>query len=131
MNIKMLLMFSVAALLFGCNTASVVNGKVIGISSGKFIYQDGYLTTQYNADIEKVWLACVKTVKDLKGRHVEKERKISSGYLKANIAEETVTIKCEYIEKGVTTVAVFSGLTGNNIASKLIQEKIAANIAAH
>ncbi len=57
-----------ACLLFGCNAAMVMNGKVMGISSGKFIYQDGYLTTQYKADIEPVWKACEKAVIDLKGQ---------------------------------------------------------------
>ncbi|HOC60741.1 MAG: DUF3568 family protein [Syntrophaceae bacterium] len=129
MKFKILSWFAVVMLLSGCNSAMVVNGKVMGISSGKLIYQDGYLTTQYHADIEQVWNACKKTVTELKGRDIERERKISSGSLRAVISDEKVTILVEYVEKGVTTVSVFSGLTGNNIASKLIQDKIASHIA--
>jgi hypothetical protein len=129
MKIKVLLLFAAAMILFGCNSAMVVNGKVMGVSSGKFIYQDGYLTTQYKADIEQVWMACTKTVTELKGRNIDKDRIISSGSITTSIADEKVTIRVEYVEKGVTTVSVFSGLTGNNIASKLIQDKIAGNIA--
>jgi uncharacterized protein YceK len=125
---KFLLLFAAASLLSGCSSAMVVNGKVMGVSSGKFIYQDGYLTTRCKADIEQVWKACVKTVTDLKGRDIQKERKISSGSITASIADEKVTIRIEYVEKDLTSVSVFSGLTGNNIASKLIQDKIAANI---
>lgn len=128
MKIKFLLLFVTASLLFGCNSAMVVNGKVMGISSGKFIYQDGYLTTQYKTNIEDVWKACTKTVTELKGRNIDKDRKISSGSITTSIADEKVTIRMEYIDKDVTSVSVFSGLTGNNIASKLIQDKIAGNI---
>ena len=128
MKIKILLFLAAALILFGCNSTMVVNGKVMGISSGKFIYQDGYLTTQYKTDIEQVWKACTKTVTELKGRNIDKDRKISSGSITTSIADEKVTIRVEYVDKDVTTVSVFAGLTGNNIASKLIQDKIAGNI---
>ncbi len=47
MKTKIFLFLLVTVLLSGCNAAMVMNGKVMGISSGKFIYQDGYLTSHY------------------------------------------------------------------------------------
>ena len=128
MKTKILLLLLMTALLSGCNAAMVMNGKVMGISSGKFIYQDGYLTTQYKADIEPVWQACNKAVIDLKGSDIQKDRKIASGSIKTIISDEKVTILIEYIEKDLTSVSVLTGIVGNNMASRIIQDRIAENI---
>jgi hypothetical protein len=128
MKTKILLLLLMTALLSGCNAAMVMNGKVMGISSGKFIYQDGYLTTQYKTDIEPVWQACNKAVIDLKGRDIQKDRKIASGSIKTIISDEKVTILIEYIEKDLTSVSVLTGIVGNNMASRIIQDRIAENI---
>lgn len=125
MKIKTAVFAILIVALSGCNSAMVINGKVMGFHSGKFIYQDGYLTTQYKADIEPVWQACLKAVADLKGEDIEKERKISTGVIKAVISDEKVRIRVEYIDRELTSVGVFSGVTGNNMASKIIQDKIA------
>ncbi len=129
MKFKIPLLMALAFMLLGCNAAMVVGGKVMGISSGKFIYEDGYLTTQYSADIGPVWNACEKTVVELKGWNIRKDRKISSGVIKTVIAEEDVTIRVDYIEKDVVSVGVFSGVTGNKMASRMIHDRIAANLA--
>jgi hypothetical protein len=125
MKIKTAVFAILVVALSGCNSAMVINGKVMGFHSGKFIYQDGYLTTQYKADIEPVWQACLKAVADLKGEDIEKERKISTGVIKTAISDEKVRIRVEYIDRELTSVGVFSGVTGNNMASKIIQDKIA------
>jgi hypothetical protein len=130
MKTKLILLAAATLLLFGCNAAMVMNGKVVGIQSGKAIYQDGYLTIRYKADIEPVWQACEKAVADLKGWSIEKERKISTGSIKAIISDEKVTIGVEYIEKDVVAVSVLTGVSGNNIASRMIHDRIAANLAA-
>lgn len=128
MKRKIMLLAVSVCLLLGCDAAMVMNGKVMGLSSGKFIYQDGYLTTQYRADIEPVWQACIRAVTDLKGWDIKKERKISSGSIRAIIADEKVTITVEYADKNLTSVSVLSGVVGNNMASRIIQDKIAANL---
>lgn len=128
MKTKILLLFAMACLLFGCNAAMVINGKVMGISSGAFIYEDGYLTTQYKADIEPVWKACEKAVNELNGQQTQKERNISTGSIKTVISDEKVIILVEYIGKDLTSVSVLSGVVGNNMADRIIQDKIAANI---
>jgi hypothetical protein len=118
-------------LLAGCNAAINMNGKVAGISSGRFVYQDGNLTSQYKADIDFVWLACEKSVAELKAVDVQKERKISAGTIKAVIQDEKVTIKVEYLERNLTSVSVLVGMVGNNMASRLIHDKIIGNLAEH
>ena len=128
MKTKILLLFAMVCLLFGCNAAMVINGKVMGISSGTFIYEDGYLTTQYKADIEPVWKACEKAVNELNGQQTQKERNISTGSIKTVISDEKVIILVEYIGKDLTSVSVLSGVVGNNMADRIIQDKIAANI---
>ena len=122
-----ILLFTVF-ILCGCNAALVMNGKIMGVSSGSFIYQDGYLKTNYKTDINSVWAACEKALKDLKAVDVQKNRKIATGSIKATIQDEKVTILIEYVATDLTTVSVIVGIAGNNMASGMIQDKIASNI---
>ena len=124
------LIILVLGVLAGCDAAINMNGKILGVSSGQFIYQDGNLVSNYKADIDLVWAACEKTVSELQGKEIQKERKISTGTIKSVIQDEKVLIAVEYVTKGSTSVAVFVGVTGNNMASRLIHEKIAAKLVA-
>jgi hypothetical protein len=123
------LLFLVLLLLAGCNAAINMNGKVAGISSGRFVYQDGNLTSNYKADIDLVWMACEKSVTELKATDIQKERKISMGTIKAVIQGEKVVISVEYADKDLTSVSVFVGVVGNNMASRLIHDRIISNLA--
>ena len=124
--IFLLLLF--LGVLAGCDAAINMNGKVMSVSSGQFIYQDGNLISNYKVDIDLVWAACEKTVTELKGKDVQKERKISVGTIKTIIQDEKVNIYVEYITKDSTSVAIFVGVAGNNMASRLIHEKIAGKL---
>jgi hypothetical protein len=115
-------------LLCGCDAALVMNGKIMGVSSGRFIYQDGCVITNYKTDINIVWNACEKTIKDLKATDIQKDRKIATGSIKAIIQDEKVTILVEYVATNLTTVSVIAGMVGNNMASRMIHDKIAGNI---
>ena len=123
------LLFLLTGVLAGCNAAVSMNGKVMGVSSGQFIYQDGNLISNYKANIDPVWTACEKTVQELQGKDIRRERKISAGRITAVIQDEKVSISIEYIDKDSTSVAVFVGVAGNNMASRLIHEKIADKLA--
>ena len=116
------------SVLTGCDAAINMNGKVMSVTSGQFVYQDGNLISNYKTDIDLVWAACEKTVKELKGKDIQKERKISKGSIKAIIQDEKVIISVEYTAKDLTSVAVFVGIAGNNMASRLIHEKIAGKL---
>jgi hypothetical protein len=122
------LLFVILLFLAGCNAAINMNGKVAGISSGRFVYQDGNLISNYKADIDLVWTACEKTVNELKATDVQKERKISTGIIKAVIQDEKVVISVEYVDKDLTSVSVFVGVVGNTMASRLIHDKIIGNL---
>jgi Protein of unknown function (DUF3568) len=123
------LLFLGLLLLAGCNAAINMNGKVAGISSGRFVYQDGNLTSKYKADIDLVWMACEKSVTELNATNIQKERKISTGTIKAIIQDENVVISVEYVDKDLTSVSVFVGMVGNNMASRLIHDRIISNLA--
>jgi hypothetical protein len=112
-------------LIAGCDTALTVGSRTIGVSSGSFIYTDGYLDTYYNYPLDKVWKACEQTLADMKASAVERERKISSGTITAIAYDEKVQIVVDYVSKTQTSVSIRVGLSGNNIASQLIHEKIA------
>ncbi|MGV8058518.1 MAG: DUF3568 family protein [Smithellaceae bacterium] len=122
------LLLLVLCVFVGCDAAINMNGKVMSVNSGQFIYQDGNLISDYKADIGLVWAACEKTVTELKGKDIQKERKISTGTIKAIIQDEKVNISVEYTAKNSTSVAVFVGVAGNNMASRLIHEKIAGKL---
>jgi hypothetical protein len=124
-----LLIFLMLLLLAGCNAAINMNGKIIGVNSGQFLYQDGNLISNYQANIDSVWKACEKSVTDLKAKDVQKERKISKGIIKAIIQDEKVIIKVDYLERNLTSVSVFAGMVGNNMASRLIHDKIISNLS--
>lgn len=123
------LIFLIPLLLAGCDAAINMNGKIASINSGKFLYQDGNLVSNYQANIDLVWNACEKSVTELKATDIQKERKISTGMIKAVMQDEKVTIKVEYVDKDLTSVSVFVGMVGNNMASRLIHDKIIGNLA--
>jgi hypothetical protein len=131
MRKNIFLLSTMILLMTGCNAVVSMQGKVAGISSGKFLYQDGNLVSEYSADIDDVWKACEKTVLDLKATDVQKDRGIATGVIKAVIQEERVTIKVEYAKKNLTSVSVFVGTVGNNMASRLIHDRIINNLANH
>ena len=100
----------------------------MGVSSGNFIFTDGYLTANYNFPLHKVWKACEKTMVDMKATGVEKQMKISLGTITAVVQDEKIQINVEYASQELTSVSIRVGMAGNNLASQLIHEKIAANL---
>jgi hypothetical protein len=119
--------FLIPALLLttGCDTALTVGAKTIGIRSGEFIYTDGYLRATYIFPLEKVWEACEKTLADMKATDVERIRKIAQRSFSAMIQDEKVRILVDYVEKDMTAVSIMVGMSGNNLASQLLHDRIA------
>jgi hypothetical protein len=112
-------------LIMGCDTALTVGTKTIGIRSGEFIYSEGYLRANYPFPLDKVWTACDKTLTEMKAAEVERIRKIAQGAFTAMILDEKVRISIDYVEKGITAVSIMVGISGDNIASHLIHDRIA------
>lgn len=123
-----IVVLSLFPLLAGCDAALTMGGRTVGISEGQFIYTDGYLLKEYRAPFDQVWRAGEKVVTDLKAEQVEKNRRIAAGTITAVLHEEKLVLSIEYVSKNLTSVAVRTGLAGNNLASRLIQEKIAENL---
>jgi Protein of unknown function (DUF3568) len=119
--------FLIPALLLiaGCDTALTVGAKTIGIRSGEFIYTDGYLRATYTFPFDKVWPACEKTLTGMKATDIERIRKIAQGTLTAMIHDEKVRISVDYVEKEITAVSIMVGISGNNLASQLIHDRLA------
>jgi hypothetical protein len=129
MKMKWILILCVGVLLIsGCDAALTVGGRTMGVSSGNFIFTDGYLTLSYNFPLDKVLKACEKTLTDMKASGIEKKIRISTGEMTAIAQDEKVQINIEYMSQEKTLVSIRIGMAGNNMASQLIHEKIAGNL---
>ncbi len=122
--LRFMLLIPALLTIAACDTALSVGSRTIGVRSGEFIYTDGYLRAIYNFPLEKVWLACEKTLTDLKATDVERIKKIATGNFTAFILDDKVRVSVEYVEKEMTAVSIMVGSSGNNLASQLIHDRI-------
>ena len=123
--LRCILLVTALLSIAACDTALSVGSKTIGFRSGEFIYTDGYLRTTYTSPVDKVWAACDKTLTDLKATEVDREKSIATGKFTAFILDDKVRISVEYVERDMTAVSIMVGPSGNNLASKLIHDRIA------
>ena len=100
----------------------------IGAGSGAYFYINGEGTTDYHYPFDRVWTACEKTVADMHGSDVEKSKGISKGTITTTINNEKVQFAVTYKDKKVTTVAIRVGTIGNELSSKLLNDKIYDNL---
>lgn len=110
--------------LGGCTSAVMVGDRVVGVREGKFFYTDGTLRADYNVSFEQAWVASERALAGMRATIQETQKKVSSGTYTAIIEDEDVRIVIDYVEPAVTTISVRVGLTGNNLASKLIHDRI-------
>jgi hypothetical protein len=116
-------------LIFGCNSSFQVGDKVVGLKSGKFFYTDGTLRTEYNgASFNEAWKACEQTLTDMEALGIVKNKEISKGTIDAILQDEKVRITVNYVDRDITMVGVRVGIAGDNFSSRLIQDKIKANL---
>ena len=123
-----LLVVMVVSLISGC-AAVVVGGAAAGAASGTYFYINGEMKTDYYASFDAVWSACEKTVADMRGLDVQRDKMLAKGKIEAVIDDEKVQIAVTYKAKDVTTVSVRIGLFGNKLSSQLIHDKILDNLA--
>lgn len=119
---------ALALMLSGC-AAALVGGAAVGAGSGTYFYINGELKTDYYRSFDDVWMACEKTVADMRGIDVVPEKEIGKGKIAAMINGEKVTISVSYKAKDVTVVSVRVGLLGNKLSSQLIHDKIGDNLS--
>ena len=117
-----------AFLISGC-AAVLVGGAAVGAGSGTYLYINGEMKTDYYSPFDAVWSACEKTVADMRGLDVQRDKMLAKGTIDAVIDDEKVHISVTYKAKDVTTVSVRIGLFGNKLSSQLIHDKILDNLA--
>ena len=115
-----------ATIISGC-TFDVAN-KTVGVRSGQFIFIDGNLKTEYRFSFDKVWAASEKALMDMKATQVNKTSRLASGTITCMIGDEKVAILIDYIAKDQTLVSIMVGPIGNNMASRMIHDRITANL---
>jgi len=114
--------------LAGCDTAFVVGDKVMGYESGRFVYHDGSLQSNYKYPMDQVWEAARKALTELKATDIQLDRKIEKGTIDAVLYEEKVKITVEYLTRTDTSVSVRVGTAGSNVAAKYIHDRIEQNL---
>jgi len=105
-----------------------VGNKTVGVRSGQFIFIDGNLKTEYHFPFDKVWNASEKALADMKAIGINRERKMANGTLTGIIGNEKVAILIDYLGRERTLVSVMVGPVGNNLASRMVHDKITANL---
>ncbi len=116
-----------AFLISGC-AAVLVGGAAVGAGSGTYLYINGEMKTDYYSSFDAVWSACEKSVADMRGLDVQRDKMLAKGKIDAVIDDEKVQISVTYKAKNVTTVSVRIGVFGNKLSSQLIHDKILDNL---
>jgi hypothetical protein len=117
-----------AFLISGC-AAAVVGGAAVGAGTGTYFYINGEMKTDYYSSFDAVWSACEKTIADMRGLDVQRDKMLAKGKIDAVIDDEKVNFSVTYKAKNVTTVSIRIGLLGNKLSSQLIHDKILDNLA--
>jgi hypothetical protein len=86
------------------------------------------MKTDYYHSFDTTWIACQKTVADMRGLDVEPEKEIGNGKISAVINDEKVRIEVTYKAKNVTTVSIRVGMIGNKLSSQMIHDRIGDNL---
>jgi hypothetical protein len=120
---------ALAFLLSGC-AAALVGGAAVGAGSGTYFFINGELKTDYYRSFDNVWMACEKTLADMRSVNVTPEKEIGKGKITSLINGENVNISVLYKAKNVTSVAIRVGLIGNKLSSQLIHDKIGDNLSS-
>ena len=117
-------------LLWGCDTVTVVGGRTIGFSSGRFINEDRSLQAFHDFPFDKVWTAAIKAMEEMKAETVEKSRKIATGSISGVIQDERVIMELAYAGSARTSLSIRVGIAGDLLSSRLLNEKIANYLKA-
>ena len=107
----------------------IVGGAAAGAGAGTYYYINGELKTDYSKSFDQVWTACEKTIANMHGTEVVREKEIAKGTINTIINNEQVKFDITYKSKNLTTVAIRVGLIGNRLSSQLLYDKIADNLA--
>lgn len=119
-------------LLIGLNacTRYVVAGAVAaGAAAGTYFFVKGNLKRNYEAPLEKVWKATLKSVEELKLATESKKHDAFGGEIKGKMADGTsYTIKLKRLGEKSTEVGVRIGTFGDRVKSEAIHDKILSKL---
>ena len=121
---KVALLVGLLALTVLTGCAIVAGDTVMGYESGRFVYHDGSLQSNYKYPMDQVWEASRKALAELKASDIQFDRKIEKGTIEAVLDEEKVKITVEYLTRTDTSVSVRVGTAGSNVAARYIHDKI-------
>ena len=121
---KVALLVGLLALTVLTGCAIVAGDTVMGYESGRFVYHDGSLQSNYKYPFDQVWEASRKALAELKASDIQFDRKIEKGTIEAVLDEEKVKITVEYLTRTDTSVSVRVGTAGSNVAARYIHDKI-------
>lgn len=127
-NAIAVVLLSILAAFYGCSSAVLMGSQTVGVESGKFIYTNGAVKCDYTYPFEQVWEASLRALSEMNAVSVTKEKRISKGEIEALISNEKVKVTVSYSSRDMTTVSVRVGIIGNNIASKMILERVTENL---
>ncbi|OPY12244.1 MAG: hypothetical protein A4E67_00110 [Syntrophaceae bacterium PtaB.Bin038] len=122
-----LILLASCASLCGCPLL-VVTGAAVAGGTGTYYYVEGEMRTDYYFSVNGVWSAVEKTIADMKGRDVEPDKKTDGGKIVAVINDEKVTFRFKHKDTNLTTLGIRVGTMGNEIASRVIHDRVADNL---
>ena len=119
-------------LLIGLNACSryIVAGAVAaGAAAGAYFFVEGNLKRTYEAPVEKVWQATLKSVEELKLATESKKHDAFGGQIKGKMADGTsFTIEVKRLGEKSTEVGVRIGTFGDKSKSEAIHDKILSKL---
>ena len=115
------------ALTTGCILVAAGAGAAAGV--GTYAYVRGELKSTLDAPLDRTWRATQTAVKDLKFAVIKEQKDALQAELTARTAaDKKVLVKLVKLTNNTTEVRVRVGTFGDESLSRLILEKIKANL---
>ena len=100
----------------------------MSVQDGQFLTSSGYMIATYPYPFEAVVQGVDETLRDMKAVTNEKHVKIGTASIIATLRGEKITFAVEFKDKYKTDVSILVGLSGSNIASQLIHDRLRQNL---
>lgn len=115
------------SLSMGAGCGALVAGGAA--AAGTYVYTEGRLQRQYDANLEQTYQASLAAAQDTGLKVTEQNKEVAEASIRAEQQDGSpVWINLESLDQGKTQVSVRVGYTGDEQASRRIQEAIAKRI---
>lgn len=123
MKWRYLLPVSFFLFVASCAPLAFVAGTAAGI--GGYKYYQGSLSVIFQAPYMETWDATLKALEDMGFQMESKKHDLTSGRIKAKLADsKPVTVSLKYRSSNETDAVIRVGLFGDENASHVIKDKI-------